>query len=97
MFLEEHKYFEESFKVRGANLEVPDRGVSCPGAPAAVSVCSGGPNKVSQSRELRQQRCTVLVLGAGNLRLWCWRGWSLPRPLSLASGQLSSHRCVYVS
>lgn len=97
MFLEEHKYFEESFKVRGADLEVPDSGVSCPGAPAAVSVCSGGPNKVSQRRALRQQRRTVLVLGAGSLRLWCWRGWSLPRPLSLASGRLSSHRCVYVS
>lgn len=38
MFLEEHKYFEESFKVR-ANQKLPGSGVPYSGALSTVLVC----------------------------------------------------------
>lgn len=81
MFLEEHKYFEESFKVRGADPEIPDSSLVFSAA-VAVLVCSGYPEEVSQIREPQQRRHVVLVLEIGS-RSWGWRGWFFLRHLFL--------------
>lgn len=74
MFLEEHKYFEESFKVRRAHQEIPDSSVPtriqcwplCSFAPATVMECHGLTHSTLLSRG--SGGCTSEVKGSFLLR-----------------------------
>lgn len=68
MFLEEHKYFEESFKVRGSHPGVRD-----------TVLCSGRPHKVPPTGRLNPRRCVFFTVEAQSLRSRCGQGGFPPR------------------
>lgn len=71
MFLEEHKYFEESFKVRRARQEVPGSGVPHP-LPRALHWSAGLPGGLYNKSIFSQ---------FWRLQVRDRQGWFLPRPL----------------
>lgn len=87
MFLEEHKYFEESFKVRGS----PPR---CLGN---CSCAQAAPTRYPPIGQLNPQRCFFILVEARSLRSRCGQGCFPPRhpppPAPAASGLQRSPLC----